>query len=125
MGHGKWGVRLGELILYVAQKCPNDPGFGSVKLNKILWMCDFRAYEELEEPITGVEYMRLQNGPAPRKLVPVRDRLVENGDALVIGRRTWGGRKQKRVFALRDADLSLFTGAQIDLVNDVTKICGG
>jgi len=30
-----------ELILYVADKCSDDPDFGAVKLNKILFYSDF------------------------------------------------------------------------------------
>ena len=35
---------LGELILYIAERCAEDPIFGAVKLNKLLWRADFLAY---------------------------------------------------------------------------------
>ena len=34
-------------------------------------------------PITGAEYQKLERGPAPRRLVPVRQQLVETGQARV------------------------------------------
>ena len=40
--------RLGELILYVADKCADDPRFGATKLNKILWWSDFQALQSME-----------------------------------------------------------------------------
>ena len=61
--------RLAELILYIAEKCEHDPGFGAVKLNKILAFADFSSYFETGKPITGAEYMRLPQGPAPRRLL--------------------------------------------------------
>ena len=45
-------VRLLELILYVAEKCQDDPKFGATKLNKILWWADFLAYAQHGTPIT-------------------------------------------------------------------------
>jgi hypothetical protein len=61
-------ARLRELILYIAARCERDPRFGATKLNKILLFADFLAYFRRRRPITGVEYMRLPNGPAPRRL---------------------------------------------------------
>ena len=110
---------LGELILYIASKCAGDDLFGAVKLNKILWMSDFLAFAEHGEPITGVQYQRLVHGPAPRRLVPVRDVLVEKADAIVQRRHMLGGQIQERVVHLREPNLDLFSAAQIDLVDRV------
>lgn len=60
-----------ELILYVANMSRNDPDFGAVKLNKILYYADFRAYRELGRPISGAAYRKLSEGPAPRQLLRV------------------------------------------------------
>lgn len=110
---------LGELILYVASKCASDDLFGAVKLNKILWMSDFLAFAEHGEPITGVQYQRLEHGPAPRRLVPVRNALTEKEDAIVQRRHMLGGQIQERVVHLREPNLDLFSAAQIDLVDRV------
>lgn len=118
-------VRLGELILYVADKCTGDRLFGAIKLNKILWWSDFLAYGQHGAPITGVEYQRLDRGPAPRRLVPIRDGLVANGDAVVQPQRVLGGLVQERVIPLRPPKLDLFTASQIELVNDVIQLFWG
>src|SRR6266498_2034018 len=65
--------RLREMILYICAKCADDPAFGATKLNKILWFSDFLAYFQRGVPITGVAYQRLSRGPAPKRLVPVRE----------------------------------------------------
>lgn len=118
-------VRLGELILHVADKCTRHRLFGAIKLNKILWWSDFLAYGQHGTPITGVEYQRLDRGPAPRQLVPIRDRLVANGDAVVQPQRVLGGLVQERVIPLRPPKLDLFTASQIELVNDVIQLFRG
>ena len=111
--------RLGELILYVSMKCADDQTFGATKLNKILWLSDFMAYARYAAPITGVEYQRLANGPAPRCLVPVRKTLVEAGALVISKRQTFGRYVQKRPVPLREPDLGIFTSEQVALVDEV------
>lgn len=111
--------RLRELILYVARKCQADPKFGATKLNKILWWSDFLAYAQTGDPITGVEYMRIENGPVPRRLVPIREELLSARDAVIEEVDRVGGYTQKRLVAMRKPDLSLFTPEQIALVDSV------
>src|SRR5437660_10500981 len=72
--------RLRELILYIADRSKDDPKFGATKLNKILYFSDFVSFREYGEPITGAMYMRLENGPAPMHLVPVRNEMLESGE---------------------------------------------
>ena len=110
--------RLRELMLYVARRCADDTTFGAVKLNKILWWSDFLAFAERGEPITGVEYQSLENGPAPKRLLPIRDELISNGDAEVsVSAR--GQYRQDRLVPLREPNLDVFTSAQIALVDKV------
>ena len=110
--------RLAELILHIAKRCEDDPNFGATKLNKILWWSDLLSYARRGKPITGVEYQRLRNGPAPKRLVPVRRRLVSSHDA-VVQEREYFKRTQMRVIPLRKANYSLFTAEDIALVDEV------
>ena len=54
-----------ELIVYIAEQSKDDPFFGPVKLNKILYYADFRAYRELGHSITGASYRKLTEGSCP------------------------------------------------------------
>lgn len=109
---------LAELILYISERSEGDDHFGAVKLNKLLLYADFLAYLKLGASITGQEYQKLVNGPAPRRLLPVRQQLVEDG-SLAIRKTEYFNRHQDRTFALRSADLSGFTSDQIALVTRV------
>jgi hypothetical protein len=113
--------KLGELILYVSHKSAVDPKFGAVKLNKILYLSDFLAFGNWGQPITGVPYQHLKEGPAPKRLVPVRDDLVKAG-ALALQRVSLkSGHVQKRTVNLRDPKLEIFTGKEIALVDEVIE----
>ena len=112
--------RLRQMILYIAEKCEDDATFGAIKLNKILWAADFQSYARFREPVTGVEYMRLPNGPAPKRMLPVKQKMKE--DQVIAERQKQRyGYVQHRVTPLREADLSEFSGRDISVVDDVIR----
>jgi hypothetical protein len=112
-----------ELILYISEKCATDPSFGATKLNKILFLADFWFYGQSGEPITGVEYMRLPKGPAPRPLLPIRKEMVEDGELAIQETALTSEMSQKRPVNLRSADLNVFTAPEIEIVDRVIGIC--
>lgn len=109
-----------ELVLYVAEKCTDDPTFGAIKLNKTLYFADFYAYGESGVPITGATYVKLPLGPAPRQLVSVREKLSNAGD-ICIRKVTYHGYPQERMIPVREANLDLFTAKEIALVDDIIQ----
>jgi hypothetical protein len=113
--------KLGELILYISQKCATDPKFGATKLNKLLYLSDFLAFGNWGEPITSVEYFHLRMGPAPRRLVPVRDSLQNAGKLVVQSLALKSGKKQTRTVNLTEPNLKLFSGREIALVDSVIQ----
>jgi hypothetical protein len=113
--------KLAELILYISQKCATDPKFGAIKLNKILYLSDFLSFGNFGEPITGVEYQHLRLGPAPRRLIPVREALQSAGKLVVQSLALKGGRQQTRTVNLTDPNLKLFSGREIALVDSVIE----
>ena len=110
--------RLAELILYISEKWEQDPSFGATKLNKILAFADFSAYFETGRPLTGAEYMRLPQGPVPRRLRPVRD-VLEAKHEIAMRVRSVGKYHQQRVVPLRSPDLSIFTAPEIAAVDKI------
>jgi hypothetical protein len=105
-----------ELIVYLAEKSSGDPRFGRVKLAKLLFLCDFGAFAELGEPITGACYRKKQHGPlADEELLALRD--LKDGGAVAIDEVAVGSYKQKRVTAKRPADISWLTLDQHQLID--------
>lgn len=114
--------RLGELILYIAQKCQTDEAFGAIKLNKILFLSDFIAYAINAKSISGAKYIRQEMGPVPFELVRVRDQIIEE-DRAVLQERLYFGKKQKRLIALDAPRLYLFDPDEIRIVDLVIEMC--
>src|ERR1700677_2825411 len=92
--------RFRELIIYVSKNSEDDPYFGAIKLNKILYYSDFRAFERFGIPLTGAVYFRLRNGPAPKVMIPVRNALIKEG-AIRVDVVRLGEYDQYRTIALR------------------------
>lgn len=113
--------KLEELILYISEQCADDPTFGAVKLNKILCYSDFLFYAYHDHGITDVEYQKLANGPAPRRLVPIRDRMIKRGDLALQPISLKSGYTQHRPRNLRKPNLDLFTGPEIATVQNVIQ----
>jgi hypothetical protein len=108
--------KMQELILYVAERSECDQTFGATKLNKILFYADLFAFVETGKTITGEDYQKLEHGPAPRRLVPIQREMEQAGDCAVQTRAHFRY-EQKRIVALRNADLSPFSGQEIAFVD--------
>jgi hypothetical protein len=108
-----------ELVLYISQRCADDPKFGATKLNKILYFADFFSYADSQQPITGFEYQKLPNGPAPRRLLPVRAQMISEGILGLQAVRLRSGRVQNRTVNLRPPNLRIFSGEEIALVDRI------
>lgn len=116
--------RLRELMLFIADRCEDDPNFGVTKLNKILYYCDFLAFARLGEPITGISYNKLPFGPVPTAAQIVRDKMRQDGE-IVITQEGSVSFRLSRVVPVREADLSLFTGPQVALIDSVIEAVEG
>ena len=81
-----------------------------------MFFSDFRAFKDLGSPITGADYQALEHGPAPRQLLPVREKLCTAGEIAI---RKHGS--QDRVVPLRNPDLSAFTAEEISIVDSVIE----
>jgi len=104
-----------ELLLYVSARSENDPEFGPIKLNKILFYSDFWAYAMWGKPITGATYKTLLHGPGPSTIVPAVKELEDEGRAVMIPKADLVS-DHKRLVARVAPDLSEFDAREISLV---------
>ena len=75
-----------ELALHIAHRSRKDPWFGAVKLNKILYYCDFIAFARFLKPITGATYVKFSEGPVPREMLKERNAWVDEGLVKIVRR---------------------------------------
>lgn len=116
--------KFAELILYVAHKIGTDPTGGATKINKILFSSEFASVRARGKPITGVEYQKLPNGPAPRRLLPIRNRLIDEG-AAVRRQDSYFGKALHRLDPQRPANEDLFDDEELRIVDQVIEALWG
>jgi len=117
-------TKLAELIVYVAGMIRDDPTGGATKINKILFYADFAAVRSQGFPITGVEYQKLEDGPAPRRLLPIRQQLIDEGAVARI-EDEYFGKTVHRLVPLREADTGIFNLDELRIVDQVLKALWG
>ena len=54
-----------EVYLYIIKHAQSNPNFGKTLFYKMLYFSDFDFYELFEKSITGSQYRKIDNGPAP------------------------------------------------------------
>jgi hypothetical protein len=107
-----------ELVLFLAEKSTGDRPFGAIKLNKLLFYVDFIAYLTLGEAVTNHKYQKLENGPAPRAFLPLTKKMEQKGE-IAYRVENYFGKEKRRMVALRDPDLSGFSGEEVALIDNV------
>jgi hypothetical protein len=117
-------ARLRELMLFVAERCLDDPKFGVTKLNKILFYCDFTAFAKFGKPITGISYNKLPYGPVPTGAESTR-RQMERDDEIFVTSEGYSPFRIKRIVPRRTANLDMFSGPEVALIDGVINALAG
>jgi Antitoxin SocA-like, Panacea domain len=114
-------ARLKEAILYISRACEGAESFGLVKLNKILWRADFDSFAERGQPVTGRQYQRLPQGPAPVEMKPVLNELVAE-NLVRIQRARVIDYDEQRPIALAEPNLRFFSKSDLLYIDRAISI---
>jgi hypothetical protein len=113
-----------ELLLLVAERLQGDRAGGATKLNKVVFFAEFAHLRRHHSVISGCTFQKLPHGPAPRQLLPVRRRLIDEGLADLV-EEDFLGRPQHRLVPRRSADRGVFTADELATIDDVLDQLGG
>jgi uncharacterized phage-associated protein len=111
--------KMEELILHVAKEGEKDDKFGAVKLNKLLFYADFLSYLKRGKSITGQEYFALDEGPAPQRLLPIRQKMIKGGDLAIQSIDVGLTNPMQKPIALRPPDYKKLEAEDLAIVNSV------
>jgi hypothetical protein len=101
-----------EAVHYIVWKAGNRPGFGAVKLNKVLWFSDARVYVLHHSYMTGETYVREKHGPVPKHIMAARAALEKSGAIQV-----WSDRGQTHFRAKSEPDMSAFNANEMSALD--------
>ena len=107
--------KLKNMILYLVKRLD---GVLKVKLNKLLWYCDFLHFKETTVSITGSQYIHLKYGQVPDNYERItgimqpelldKDEIPFNTEEGIVG---------EQFTALVEPDESLFSETEIEVMN--------
>lgn len=108
--------KLKAFVLYIVWRTSHTEGFGSTKLNKVLWFTEARSFEAYGRPITGEQFIRDQFGPRSKHLREICDELEREGRIEPFSEQMLNY-PVHRYRALHPADTSMFTAEELTLAD--------
>lgn len=107
-----------EVLLYILNKIGAKPNIGETVLYKLLFYIDFDYYERYEEQLIGATYIKNHFGPTPKEFVKIVEKM-ENDEELMRVKGKYFSHPQIKYLPLREPDLSIVTGQEIELIDEV------
>ena len=107
-----------ETLLYLLTRVGGKPNVGETVLYKLLYFIDFNHYERYEEQLVGATYVKREYGPAPLEFQEIAKAMTSDNELQTCDADYYGHR-QKRYIALREPDLSVFDGREIQTIDEV------
>lgn len=89
---------------------------GKVKLNKILWFADREYMYNNFTSISHSDYIKLKNGPVPKKIDAILRLLVKDG-AIIKKNVPLGNYIQHSFISIKEPDISGFTANEISIID--------
>jgi len=111
-----------ELLLYILERVGARANVGETVIYKLLYFIDFDYYEKYEEQLVGATYIKMPFGPAPAEFKDIVQGMLDKD--LVLVKTKVFDHEQKKYLPVRHADLSLFTGQEIEHVEGVLRKLG-
>jgi hypothetical protein len=114
-------ARFKQLVLYISERCIDDPTYSKIKLLKILHFSDFEAYGTYGEPITGMRYRKMPYGPVPVDYPRLQEEMVRERLVKVHFRRVYEHSSQ-RLLPLQKPNFDFLRAQHIAIVDGwITK----
>jgi uncharacterized phage-associated protein len=112
-----------QVLLYVLSKVGFQPNVGEAVLYKLLYFIDFDYYEKYEEQLMGCTYIKNHFGPTPVEFKKIVDRMIESKE-IRKENVEYFGHIQKKYLPLKEADLNLLTGRELQHIDMVIARLG-
>lgn len=115
-------TKLEKIINYIIYSFRDEPlKLGKLKLAKILWFSDRAFMYKYSETLTGLEYIKMQYGPLPKKYDKIlksleNDRVIHSYQSNAYGN---DDKKQICFHSLIEPNMSDFKAKEIQIIDEV------
>jgi transcriptional regulator with XRE-family HTH domain len=111
-------AKFKQVLLYILEKVGGKPSVGETVLYKLLYFIDFDYYEKYEENLMGATYIKNQFGPTPVGFENIVEQMKQAHEIEAV-KSEYFKFPQKKYLALKRADLKLFTGRELEHIEEV------
>jgi len=108
-------ARFKEVVVYISDRCVDDPTYSKIKLLKILFFSDFESFGRYGVPITGMPYRKMPYGPAPVDFPRLQEEMIRDHQIKIYSRRVYDYSSQ-RLIPLQEPKLELLQARDISIL---------
>jgi transcriptional regulator with XRE-family HTH domain len=112
-----------EVLLHVLSRVGSRPHVGETVIYKLLYFIDFDYYEKYEEQLVGATYIRNTYGPTPVEFRDIVKQMQSDGDLEMVKSEHFNY-PQRKYLPRRKPDLSVLSGRELELIEDVLRRLG-
>lgn len=112
-----------QVLLYILQEVGSRSNVGMTVIYKLLYFIDFDYYEKYEKQLMGLTYIKNTYGPTPREFVSVIEEMKQKHELEEINSEFFK-RQQKKFLPLVKPDLSILTGQELEMINNILNKYG-
>ncbi|MBZ0256852.1 SocA family protein [bacterium] len=105
-----------EMVKYICARVQDGSTLSKTKLFKIMFFCDFTAYRELGESISGDNYIRMPYGPVPTHGNKELKNMIKK-DQLAVSHTLYRGKQGEKYVTTQEVDLSGFSPYEISIID--------
>lgn len=109
-----------ELIKYICARVQAGSKLSKTKLYKIMFFCDFTAYRELGNCISGDLYIKYPHGPVPTHGEKELKTMIK-ADQIAVSHTLYRGKKGQQYVTTQDVDLSVFSQYEVSLIDAILE----
>jgi transcriptional regulator with XRE-family HTH domain len=109
-----------QVLLYILQQVGARPNVGMTVIYKLLYFIDFDYYEKYHTQLMGLTYFKNTHGPTPREFKTTIDFMKKVEEVIEI-KSKYFTHEQKKFLPNVKPDLSLLSGQELLLIDDVLK----
>jgi len=107
-----------EMILYISERCKDEPRFSKTYLFKILHYSDLLWYGHTGKAISGEVYIRWEHGQIPKHFEEASTELINDG-LLQIIEKPYFDRTQLRSTVLKETQFTRLSKEQRDFIDTI------
>ena len=115
-------TKLEKIMNYIIYSFRDEPlKLGKLKLAKILWFSDRAFMYKYSEALTGLEYIKMQYGPLPKKYEKILKELEIKGVIHIYQSNAYGNDDKKQIcfHSLIEPNMSDFKAKEIQIIDEV------